>query len=307
MELSPQEKGKRYLFIINPISGINSKVGVPNLIRKAFEKSSKEVFISYTKYPGHARDLVRLADELGFYAVVVVGGDGTINEVASAVTKTRLKMGIIPMGSGNGLARSLEIPMSVSKALDVVLQENIKPIDYGVANDRPFFCTFGVGFDAEVTQKYDENHFRGVFSYILSTIDSYIRHKPIVYKITIGDRTFEQKAFLITCANADQYGNNAFIAPDALLDDGLLDLVVVREMSPIETPIFAVQLFTKRINHNTSIDVYRASSFVIERPVDDVVHIDGESAFMSHRIDLKIQSKKLEVFVPKTLSESPLE
>lgn len=291
-------EGRLFVVIVNPIAGVGFKIRLESTLRKAFEKTPHEFFITYTKRSGHAGELVRLALQMGAYAVIAVGGDGTINEIASEVSKTSLKMGILPMGSGNGLARSLGIPMSTPKALDLILQDSLRIIDCGLANLRPFFCTFGVGFDAEVTKKYEDLHFRGIMSYVLSSLDTYIKYKPVLYRITIENETFEQSAFLIACANADQYGNNAYIAPDAEVDDGLLDLVIVRNVSLTESPIFALQLFTKRISQNTSIDVYRASKFVIERSSPGAAHIDGESVMMDSRIELGVQEKCLSVFAP---------
>ncbi len=286
----------KILAIINPISGTASKRSIPQKLQEFFEQREEEIFITYTKQSGHATDLVLNAEKLGFKSIIVVGGDGTINEVAAAITKTAMNLIIVPMGSGNGLARSLNIPLNEDRALDVFSKNHIECIDGGLANGTPFFATFGMGFDAEVTQKYDDQNFRGPLSYVLSTIDGFFNHKSSHYKIAINDQTIEENAFLITCANAAQYGNNAYIAPEAKMNDGFLDLVVVREITPLTAPRFAFQLFTKQINKNTAIDIYRAKKFTIEREHEGIVQVDGELGTMGKLIEISIRPRILKVY-----------
>lgn len=287
---------EKILVIINPISGTSSKVSIPSKLQEAFQDREKELFITYTKQAGHATHLVQEAHSLGFSSIIAVGGDGTINEIAAAMAETTMTLGIIPMGSGNGLARSLGISMNEDKAIETILNNHVIEIDGGTANGKPFFATFGMGFDAEVTKKYDDNSFRGPLSYVFSTIDEFFNHKPNHYRIHIGNEVIEQDAFLITCANACQYGNNAYIAPNAKMNDGVLDLVVVSRISPLAVPQFALQLFTKRINKNTSIDVYRSDQFLIERESEGAIQVDGESGEMGQRIEIKIRPGVLNVY-----------
>lgn len=293
-------ENQKILAIINPIAGIGSKNQIPLLLYEHFGKQpEKELFIAYTKPENNVPSLVKQAVEWGVSTVIAVGGDGTVNEVASAIINTPLTMGIIPLGSGNGLARTLNIPLQQEAAIDVIKQQYAKRIDCGRANGKLFFTTFGVGFDAEVTKTYDEQTFRGPISYIVSAIDRYISHTPKDYIITINGERIHKRALMITCANADQYGNNAYIAPEAQVDDGLLDLVVAREVSPIEAPKFAFQLFTKQLNHNTAIELYSATHFTIERSEPGLVQIDGESGEMGRRIEIEVVPHALQIYTPK--------
>lgn len=294
---SRKAKG-RFFTIINPISGTGRKTSLPETVFKVLNDPERELFFTYSQESGDAQRLVRLAEEYGFDTIIGVGGDGTINEIADAVRHTNMTLGIVPAGSGNGLARSLSIPMDPEKALEVIKQGNIRPIDSCEANGRPFFVTFGVGFDAQVTASYDQKDFRGPLSYVISTIDQFIKHKPVRYRLTFNEEVVEQDAFLITCANADQYGNNAYIAPDAKPDDGLFDVVVIHDVTLLNAPHIAVSLFNKRIAENASIDIYRTDHLIIERDEPSLVQTDGESLEMGRRIEITINKQQLPVYVP---------
>ena len=158
--------------------------------------------------------------------------------------------------------------------------------------------TFGVGFDAQVTASYDQKSFRGPLSYVLSTVDQFIKHKSSLYRLHLNGEVIEQKAFLVTCANADQYGNNAIIAPEAELDDGLFDVVVIRNMSLLKAPQVAINLFTKNINESASIDIYRTDHLIIEREEAGYAQVDGELLELGRRIEITIQKQQLPILVP---------
>ncbi|WP_238296149.1 diacylglycerol/lipid kinase family protein [Porphyromonas uenonis] len=188
--------------------------------------------------------------------------------------------------------------MDPEAALEVIRKGYIKRIDCCEANGVPFFVTFGVGFDAQVTASYDQKSFRGPLSYVLSTVDQFIKHKSSLYRLHLNGEVIEQKAFLVTCANADQYGNNAIIAPEAELDDGLFDVVVIRNMSLLKAPQVAINLFTKNINESASIDIYRTDHLIIERENADYAQVDGELLELGRRIEITIQKQQLPILVP---------
>ena len=288
---------KKILFIINPISGTGKKENVETVIANRLDTTNYEFTIRKTEYAGHASVLAREAVDMSFDTVVAVGGDGTVNEVARAIVETPTALGIIPCGSGNGLARHLRIPMHTEKAIDIINQGVIHDLDYGKINGRSFFCTCGVGFDAFVSLKFAEGGKRGFLSYVEKTLREGIRYKPETYTISYGDHTEEQKAFLIACANASQYGNNAYIAPGASMKDGLMDVIVMEPFYTIEAPQVIMQLFNKSLPSNNHVKVRQASKISILRPSEGAVHLDGDPMTMGREIQVEILRGKFRVVV----------
>lgn len=291
---------KKYLAIVNPIAGVKEKETAMKLLARAFSGEDERLYFTFTSEYTSAFTLAKEAITKGYEALIAIGGDGTINEVAAALYNSPLKLGIIPKGSGNGMARALGIPIDDDEAaVEVIRRAHVRAIDTSFANGSPFFCTFGVGFDAGLTHRYSEIASRGLFSYLKSAIDEYIGFKPKMYKITAGGTTFSCEAMLVTCANIDQYGSNAFIAPGASPDDGLLDLVIVSPISLLRVPQLVVQLFTKRISHNTQVESLRCADITIEREEEGIVQVDGESLEMGKSIAIKVIPRSLQVYVPE--------
>lgn len=267
---------KRILFIINPISGVQRKAGVARLADELTDRGIYEVEMATTEYAGHASELARAAAEAGVEVVVAVGGDGTVNEVARAIVGTKAALAIVPCGSGNGLARHLQIPMDVRGAIEVINDGVVHSLDYGTINGRPFFCTCGVGFDAFISEKFAEAGKRGPLTYVENTLREGLKYKPETYTICDETGTVERKAFLIACANASQYGNNAFIAPHASMKDGLLDVVVMEPFSVVEAPQVALQLFNGTLPENSHVRMFQTRSLIIKREGAGAAHCDGE-------------------------------
>ena len=291
--------GKRkILAVINPISGTSNKEFMPETIARCIDTDKFEVVVRFTQHASHATLLTEEAIKEGFYGVIAVGGDGTINEVAAALRDSSTALGIIPCGSGNGLARHLGIPMNVEKALEIINLDNIESLDYCTANDRPFFCTCGVGFDAHVSQKFAEAKKRGPLSYIQKTLVEYLKYRCKTYSIEMNDRVVTEKAFVIACGNASQYGNNAFITPRASMHDGLIDVTVIHPFTPLDTAVLGVLLFTRHIDQDTNINTFRTSELTIHRPKPDVMHIDGEPIMMDADIHIKCHKAGIKIFLP---------
>ena len=200
----PQEK-KKILALINPISGTANKDYLPETIRQIVDSSLFDLSIRFTQRPNHAYQLAKEAAGKGYYGVIAVGGDGTVNETASALCDTDTALGIVPNGSGNGLARHLDIPMDINEALEIINNRNIGQYDYCTANNHPFFCTCGVGFDAQVSAKFAKSGKRGPLSYVKSAVSEYLKYRPQSYRITSPEGTIAEKAFIIACGNASQY------------------------------------------------------------------------------------------------------
>ena len=293
---------KRIIFIVNPISGTHSKETIPQLIEEKIDHSKYDYSIQRTQYAGHASQIAAEAARDGVDIVVAVGGDGTINEIGRALIHTRTAMGIIPCGSGNGLARHLNIPMIARKALDVINAGTVRTIDYGIIDGHPFFCTCGVGFDAAVSQKFAGEKRRGSLTYIKNTVEEYLSYKPEPYELLIDNQTVKEKAFLVACGNASQYGNNAFIAPHANIQDGKMDITILSPFGPLDIAPLAIQLFTKQIDRNSKIKTFKGKEVTIIRQNPGVMHLDGEPIMADSRIEISVLPKSLNVLTPETVS-----
>lgn len=292
-----------FTFIINPISGGQNKKEIPQLIEQVFKQNEikADFDICFTESENHATEIARQAIKEGVECIVAVGGDGTVNEVAKVVQKTDAVLAIIPKGSGNGLARELSIPLGSRRALELILEGEVKVIDSCQVNDLPFFCTFGVGFDAEVSKLFASDKHRGSLAYVKKAVEGYLNFEPEKYEITLdGNAQLVQTAFLVTCANASQYGNDAYIAPLADIMDGFIDITVFSPFTHLDVPQIALQLFTKQLDKNSKIKMYRAKEVHIRRKSPGIVHLDGEPIEMGADINIRINPQALKVLVPQT-------
>ncbi len=292
------EVKKKIVFIVNPISGTHNKEHIIKLIDEKIDKDQYDYEIRNTERADHAVDIAAEAAEEKVYAVIAIGGDGTINEIARSLIHTETALGIIPSGSGNGLARHLEIPMDVKGAIDVINHGEIVHADYGKINNIHFFCTCGIGFDAFVSLKFAQAGKRGVLTYIENTLQESLNYKPETYELEIGDGTVKYKAFLIACANASQYGNNAYIAPQASLSDGLMDVTILEPFTVLDVPSLAFQLFNKTIDQNSRIKTLRCKKLRITRSKPGVIHFDGDPMMTGENIEVEIFEKGFYVIAP---------
>ena len=270
------------------------------------EKLDKSRYIPeviYTERAGHAVEIAALKAKEEAFAVVAIGGDGTINEIARSLVHTKTALGIIPCGSGNGLARHLQIPMDAKKAINIINEGLIDIIDYGKINDVPFFCTCGVGFDAFVSLQFSKAGRRGPLIYLEKTLLESLKYKPETYELEMDGSTLRYKAFLIACGNASQYGNNAYITPQATLNDGLLDVTILEPFTVLDVPALSFQLFNKTIDQNSRIKTFRCKTLRIHRSKQGVIHFDGDPMIMGENIDVNIIKRGLQVIVPKNVEK----
>ena len=302
---------KTIWFIVNPISGTHDKSFIVSQIPKYFPEDRFAVEILYTSYSGHAAEIAKKAVAAGVDIVVAVGGDGTVNETARALVHSDVALGIVPSGSGNGLARHLFLPMNAEGALQVILECNIHTLDYGLINDIPFFCTAGVGFDAFLSDKFNKSGKRGLLSYIENALREGVSYQPETYELEIlGEesdiRTY--RAFLITCANASQYGNDFYIAPHASMSDGLLDVTIMEPFSVFESPQIAYQLVNRTITQNSRIKTFRCKDLIIHRTGSGAIHVDGDpkDAQADVRVSLVHKGIRMVVNVNKQPWQPPL-
>lgn len=258
-------------FILNPNAGTNSpqkRARIINLLQAI--PNSK---IWQTERVNHASELTKQAITEGASKIVAVGGDGTINEVASSLLYSHIPLGIIPMGSGNGLARHLGIPFPFEKALNKALYGTIIGIDAGKWNDRPFFCTAGIGFDAYVAAHFAKRGKRGFFNYVYSSFVSLRSYRPIEIK-------GKGPTFSFTVANANQFGNNAYISPESDLQDGQLESIYIKPGSFWTIANLGISLFRKNLPYNPLVTISSIKSLQIDAPVGIPYHLDGESLLL---------------------------
>ena len=236
--------------------------------------------------------------------VVAVGGDGTVNEVGRALINSGTAMGIIPCGSGNGLARHLLLPIDVKRSIEIINKFEVHDLDYGIINGHPFFCTCGMGFDAFVSKKFAEAGKRGLATYVETVLREGLSYKPETYKIIDENGVARHKAFLISCANASQYGNNAYIAPQASMSDGMLDVVIMEPFDMIEASQISIEMMSKTLDKNSKIKSFRCRRLHIEREREGVIHYDGDPVESGKEVDIELQPKGIKIVVNPNADKS---
>src|SRR5690606_12746886 len=264
----------KILFILNPKSGRKSAAEVPVLIPQFLPPSRYEVV--YTEFAGHATELARKAAKDGFRVVAAVGGDGTVNEVARGLLGTQAALAIIPKGSGNGLARHLNVNMQVSQALNDLRTSQFSRIDSCTINGHPFFCTAGLGFDGYISGVFATNARRGLRSYVELVLKEFMKFKPGQVAIQLNKKNIDTPCFVLTFANASQYGNNDYIAPMADIRDGLLDVCLIRDLSLPKALAVSYGLLTKTIATTGHADFYTSPEIFVQTEKPMPYHADGE-------------------------------
>lgn len=295
---APAMTDDRIMLIVNPISGTGNKKDVPENVERKLSGCGMRTDVRFTGGRGDATRFAAEAAAEGYAGVLACGGDGTVNETACALCGSSTALGILPAGSGNGLARHLGIPVDVDLAMDVVLQRNVVASDYGTVNGHPFFCTFGMGFDAAVSHRFARQNHRGLLTYVRSALSEYVQFKPTTYTISANGRLLTEKAFLVAVCNASQWGNNAYIAPEASITDGLLDITVVHSGSPIDAAVMGMDIFTGFISKNTMVHCFRAPAAVIYRSEEGEAHVDGEPMMLDDILDVRCHRGELRIFTP---------
>ena len=294
---------KNIAFIINPISGgketQNAKRKLPKLIMQTLDAAQWLPNIVFTERPGHATELSHQFARMGFDAVVAVGGDGTVNEVARGLRDTQTALGIIPMGSGNGFARHLNIPIRPNKAIEMINHSEPIRVDYGLANGRMFVSTCGTGFDALVADNFAGSNKRGFMTYVQNVLKEAFSYQPQTYHIVGDGLDVTHKAFLITFANANQWGYEALIAPKASVQDGKMDIMLMSSHAILGSASLALRLFTGNIDDSHFMDTLRAKEITLERESAAPFHIDGDPVEMEKDIHIKIVEDGLRVLVEK--------
>lgn len=289
---------KKILFIVNPISGPGKQKRIEKWIDEGLDKSKFMSTVIHTTHAGHATELSKKAIEEGVDIIVAVGGDGTVNEVGQTLIGSSTALGIIPTGSGNGLARHLKIPFNFTKAIDVINKGNVRKIDTATVNDKVFLSVAGIGYDAFVARKFSKAAKRGFISYFRIVSSEYPSYKSKKYELVIDGRKITRRALVVTFANSSQFGNNTSIDPKASIDDGYIDVCIVRRIPLLLVPFYVPLLFTKTFYKTHYIEIIKAKEVKIQRKKGKNIHFDGEPFKMGKTLELKINPLSMNIIVP---------
>ena len=286
---------QQVLFVVNPISGGRKKKGFERRVMADLDTHVFDASFAFTEYAGHANELAEQAVADGIDVVVAVGGDGTINEIAAALNGTETVLGIIPEGSGNGLALYLGIPLNERAAIRRLNRSDYITIDSGSINGQPFFNMAGIGFDASVSDRFANDKIRGPIGYMRAVISEISTYKPKRYLLDIDGERMEREAFMISVANSPQYGNNAYVAPQASVTDGMLDVCIVHKFPLYITPMMVFHLFNKTADQSEYVEIIPGKQIRIERETADAVHVDGEPKEMDAVLDVLVKPATLRI------------
>jgi YegS/Rv2252/BmrU family lipid kinase len=281
--------------IANPISGGGkSYKKTLQLLDSELDKQvySPEVYL--TEYVGHATEIAAEAVKNEVPIIVAIGGDGTINEIGKSLIHSNTALGIIPIGSGNGLARELGISLKPIKAIQALNTPINKKIDVGYANGIPFFCTAGIGFDAHCAEIFSKTKRRGLFNYFKIGFSEFWKYKPL--SCTFGSDNYQ--IFGMTFGNARQFGNNAYITPTAIIDDGLIDCTIINPPSIFQAVSILGLLFSGNIHSSALSENYRATIFKVSSTQNLLIHCDGETLQLKTKnLTISVLEKGLKVII----------
>ncbi len=290
---------KSLRFIVNPKAGTSDKSSLPLRLLESLDQNLYQADYLITEYAGHAKQLTYDCLYNDVDVVVAVGGDGTVNECASALQGSEKALGIIPMGSGNGLARDLSIPLEPIKAIEVLNRHHTTRIDCGSANGNLFFCTCGVGFDAYISHKFVDTPHRGLIGYLRKVVEEFIYYENQHYQVNHRNTVTRYHAFSLTFANAAQFGNNAYISPQADIQDGALDLSIVKDYPKHLGLAMGLRLFNKSMHESKYVEIIRLTEAQIKLPQHSYFHLDGEPKILEgDTLDVKVLPGRLKVVAP---------
>ncbi len=289
---------KKIRFIINPISGGKKKEMIVKEISRIIDQNRYSYDIKYSLYRFHATELTKDALHNGFNIVIAVGGDGTINEITKALIHTNVVFGIIPVGSGNGLARFLKIPLQITKAINTINNCKVFRMDSMQINDQIFVNMAGIGFDAHISYLFSKSGKRGFKSYVRLIIKEFFKYKDKTYQLIINNQVIDTNALLIAFANSSQFGNNGHIAPLAKINDGLIDICILKNFAKWKSIFMLLLMFSKKLNKSKYYTVYRAKEVEITFPLNLKMHIDGDPMEFKSITRLRINPESLNIIVP---------
>jgi diacylglycerol kinase (ATP) len=289
---------KRIRYIINPKSGTKGKEELPSLIAAYTDNSEIDFDICFTEAPKHATALAREAAGKNYDAVVAVGGDGSANETAKGLMGSATALGIIPTGSGNGMARHLALPLRHADAIAVVNRNNRELIDTVTVNGEFCLGTIGIGFDAHIAHLFSQSAVRGYATYVKLVLTEFYRYKSRLFQLSIDGTSYSKECFLLTFANSSQFGNNAVIAPFADVKDGMLDVSMMKKFPFLVAPHLIYRLMNNVIHKSRFFDMAKGKSVHVINPGVLQGHIDGEPVTFGEDLHISIVPASLSVIVP---------
>jgi diacylglycerol kinase (ATP) len=289
---------KHLVFIINPKSGNKRKKHIGTVISQYLDLNQFTYEIQYTQYPGHGTELAGAAAAAGAFAVIAVGGDGSINDILQGVLGTETALGIVPMGSGNGMARTLQLPLDARDAIQVLNRGHIVPIDIGFANGKPFISNAGVAFDALIARKFSKSANRGFLRYSWLVTKHLWSYKDWDWDIVMDGEHMRERAFIINIANGQQFGYDFKIAPSASYTDGLLDLVIVRSFPRLLGGAIALRAMQGTIDQSPYVQHRRGKEITVAHPSLRLMQTDGDALACDHSVTFTIQPAAQRVLIP---------
>lgn len=290
-----QEK-KKILFILNPIAGGGNSFFIKDKIESLIDRALFDHQIVFTERSGHAAELALNAVNDHFKIAVAIGGDGTINEIAKPLLYSNTALAIIPRGSGNGLARHLQIPIDVTNAIKKINRGAEIKVDVLRINDFISVNVSGIGFDGWVANEFDKSSKRGFLNYAKLTLGGYKKFPQCQLKINADGAITETVSFITAIANSSQFGNNAFVAPLANIQDGLMDITIIRKPPAIQLPVIFYLLFKKQIERSSYVKMLRAKKIEIHLREKLPMHIDGEPVGLVNKINAEVLPLALRVW-----------
>ena len=280
---------KKIRFIANPFSGPKTGVNIEELITNNIDHDVFDYEIKYTQYPKHASILADEAAKADYYAVIAVGGDGTINEVASSLVYSKTALGIIPLGSGNGFSYHIGLRRNIKKAIKTLNECYTMAVDTGEANGRFFINVAGLGLDATVAYKTKLNTKRGFFPYFINTLKESLRFKFLRLQITTSNKVWEGEYAMAVIANGSVYGYDFTIAPEASITDGVFDVILIKKTQIFRYFLMVPRMLNKTIHKSPLVEYFRAPQIKIENKDKGYFHVDGEGLQSDESIEFQIR------------------
>jgi YegS/Rv2252/BmrU family lipid kinase len=295
---------KKVLFIVNKFAGTGYKPELEGKILDACNLYNVECTIEYTQRRAHASELAQDAQQRNFSLVVAVGGDGTVNEVAKGLLNSSVPMGIIPRGSGNGLARHLGIPMKITEALDSLFNSRVISMDTCTFNGHLSINVSGIGFDGHIANLFGELKNRGLAGYVKLALSEFIRFKPLNASLIADGKHYQRNVFIIAIANSSQYGNNAKIAPGASVCDQYMNITLLKKV-PAYRLDFIYALFRGNISNSRYCETLQASTLTISVQQPVAYHIDGEPSGVADTFNIVLNPACLKITIPDVAGSKP--
>jgi YegS/Rv2252/BmrU family lipid kinase len=289
---------QRIRFIINPISGVGKKGDLPQIIEENLDHSKFDYDIAITEYAKHAKKIAYEASLEGIDIVCAVGGDGSVHEVGTALIGTQTKIAILPCGSGNGLARHLNIPMNIPKAIECINNDSSIRMDTVLVNDKPFLGIGGYGFDAIIAKKFDNYHKRGFWSYVKLVIREFAKYNPVNVSVDLNGEIKTMPVVLCTIANSSEFGNGFVVSPNSSVTDGKIELCILKPFSFWMAPSVVYRFFKRTAHKSKYAEVisFKKARITLSK---NIAHYDGEPFDVRDVLNIQVVPSSLNILIGK--------